>query len=100
MEIKQTAIDGTLESSDIQITVSQGTAGVQIELTSDVAERFGTQIKATIAQIANDFQLENVKIKAVDQGALDCVIKLEQLLPFNEHCKLVLNQHGRYSNGF
>ncbi|EKK21007.1 Citrate lyase gamma chain, acyl carrier protein [Fructilactobacillus florum 8D] len=75
MEIKQTAIDGTLESSDIQITVSQGTAGVQIELTSDVAERFGTQIKATIAQIANDFQLENVKIKAVDQGALDCVIK-------------------------
>ncbi|ANZ57558.1 citrate lyase acyl carrier protein [Fructilactobacillus lindneri] len=75
MEIKKTAMDGTLESSDIQITVSKGTNGVNIDLTSDVKERFGDDIIATIKKVASDFQLDNVNIKAVDQGALDCVIK-------------------------
>ncbi|USS93287.1 citrate lyase acyl carrier protein [Fructilactobacillus ixorae] len=75
MEIKQTAMDGTLESSDIQITVSKGTNGVQIDLTSDVQERFGAEIKQTIAAVVADFGLQNVNVKAVDQGALDCVIK-------------------------
>lgn len=75
MEIKKTAMDGTLESSDIQITVSKGTNGVNIDLTSDVKERFGDDIIATIKKVVSDFQLDNVNIKAVDQGALDCVIK-------------------------
>ncbi|USS88155.1 citrate lyase acyl carrier protein [Fructilactobacillus hinvesii] len=75
MEIKKTAMDGTLESSDIQITVSKGTDGVQIDLTSDVQERFGAQIKQTIAAVVAAFDVDNVNVKAVDQGALDCVIK-------------------------
>ncbi len=36
MEIKQTAIAGTLESSDIQIMLSKGQSGIQIDLESDV----------------------------------------------------------------
>ncbi|WP_429971792.1 citrate lyase acyl carrier protein [Fructilactobacillus sp. Tb1] len=75
MEIKKTAIAGTLESSDIQITVSKGNDGVKINLTSDVKERFGKSIIRTIEEIVNKFGLENINIKAVDQGALDCVIK-------------------------
>lgn len=75
MEIKKTAIAGTLESSDIQVTVSKGNDGIKINLTSDVKERFGKEIVNTIEEIVNKFGIQNVNIKAVDQGALDCVIK-------------------------
>ncbi|WED57365.1 citrate lyase acyl carrier protein [Fructilactobacillus sanfranciscensis] len=75
MEIKKTAIAGTLESSDIQVTVSKGNDGIKIDLTSDVKERFGNNIVKTIEEIVNKFGIENINIKAVDQGALDCVIK-------------------------
>ena len=75
MEIKQTGIAGTLESSDIQVTVSKGNDGIKIDLTSDVKERFGKNIVKTIEEIVNKFGIENINIKAVDQGALDCVIK-------------------------
>ncbi|WP_395319599.1 citrate lyase acyl carrier protein [Fructilactobacillus frigidiflavus] len=75
MEIKKTAIAGTLESSDIQVTVSKGNDGIKIDLTSDVKERFGKDIINTIEEIVNKFGIENINIKAVDQGALDCVIK-------------------------
>lgn len=75
MEIKKTAIAGTLESSDIQVTVSKGNDGIKIDLTSDVKERFGKNIVKTIEEIVNKFGIENISIKAVDQGALDCVIK-------------------------
>lgn len=75
MEIKKTAIAGTLESSDIQVTVSKGNDGIKIDLTSDVKERFGKDIVKTIETIVNKFGIENINIKAVDQGALDCVIK-------------------------
>ena len=75
MEIKKTAIAGTLESSDIQVTVSKGNDGIKIDLTSDVKERFGKNIVKTIEEIVNKFGIENINIKAVDQGALDCVIK-------------------------
>ena len=75
MEIKKTASAGTLESSDIQVTVSKGNDGIKIDLTSDVKERFGKNIVKTIEEIVNKFGIENINIKAVDQGALDCVIK-------------------------
>lgn len=75
MEIKQTALAGTLESSDIQIMLSKGTDGVNIELESDVEKQFGDQIRLVITETLHQFDLENVKVKAIDKGALDCVIK-------------------------
>ena len=61
MEIKKTAIAGTLESSDIQVTVSKGNDGIKIDLTSDVKERFGKNIVKTIEEIVNKFGIENMK---------------------------------------
>ncbi|GEK29456.1 citrate lyase acyl carrier protein [Furfurilactobacillus siliginis] len=75
MEIKQTALAGTLESSDIQIMLSKGTDGVSIELESDVEKQFGDQIRLVITETLHQFELDNVKVKAIDKGALDCVIK-------------------------
>jgi citrate lyase subunit gamma (acyl carrier protein) len=48
MEIKTTAVAGTLESSDIQIMLMAGDNGIQIDLESDVIKQFGAQIKHVI----------------------------------------------------
>lgn len=79
MDIKSTAIAGTLESSDIQITISKGSNGVEIELDSDVKKQFGDQIEKVITETLNQFGLTDAKIKAVDEGALDCVVKARTL---------------------
>ena len=75
MEIKTTAVAGTVESSDIQIMLSAGHQGIQIELESDVEKVFGAQIRQTITTTLQQLGLSQVNVKAVDKGALDCVIK-------------------------
>ncbi|MBS9337556.1 citrate lyase acyl carrier protein [Fructobacillus parabroussonetiae] len=75
MEIKQTALAGTLESSDIQIMLSQGEKGIHFDLTSDVKKQFGEDIMATIQSVLQAYDIENVLVKVVDKGALTPVIK-------------------------
>ncbi|MBC6342493.1 citrate lyase acyl carrier protein [Lactobacillus kimbladii] len=74
MEIKTVGVAGTLESSDIQIMVSAGQNGVEIDLESEVAKSYGDQIKKVITDTLKKFGIENAKVKATDKGALDCVI--------------------------
>ena len=46
MEIKKSAVVGTLESSDIMITLNPSTAGrIDIQLESSVEKQFGNQIR-------------------------------------------------------
>ncbi|WP_143462537.1 citrate lyase acyl carrier protein [Levilactobacillus enshiensis] len=75
MEIKKTAIAGTLESSDIQLMISQADSGITIDLQSDVKKVFGDQIEAVITTTLKAMGVTAAKVKAVDKGALDCVIK-------------------------
>lgn len=75
MEIKKTAIAGTLESSDVQIMLSQGTDGIQFDLESDVEKQYGKAIKATVADVLKAYGVENANVKVIDKGALDMVIK-------------------------
>ncbi|MBZ6014529.1 citrate lyase acyl carrier protein [Leuconostoc gelidum subsp. gelidum] len=75
MEIKKTAIAGTLESSDVQIMLTQGTDGIVFDLVSDVIKQFDEAIKKTINQVLSEYDVQNVIVKVVDKGALDMVIK-------------------------
>ncbi|MGX7150435.1 citrate lyase acyl carrier protein [Enterococcus ureasiticus] len=76
MEIKQNASAGTTESSDILITLAQNDAnGIQIDLDSSVEKQFGRQIRAKIQEILEKLEVTNVKVNAVDKGALDCTIE-------------------------
>ncbi len=75
MDIKKTALAGTLESSDIQITLSQGNNGINIDLDSSVEELYGNQIRKVITDTLTAYGIDNTNVKAVDKGALDCVIK-------------------------
>lgn len=76
MEIVTTGLAGTMESSDIMVTVSKATRdGITIELTSSVSKQFGKQIRGVILECAQKLGVMAADITAVDQGALDCVIK-------------------------
>lgn len=76
MKVIKNAIAGTLESSDIQIMLEvKEETGIEIELKSNVEKQFGRQIRRVIQETLENLGVENVRIIAVDKGALDCTIK-------------------------
>ncbi|MPQ43820.1 citrate lyase acyl carrier protein [Clostridium tarantellae] len=75
MEIKKSAMAGTLESSDICIVIEPNNSGIAIELNSTVEKQFGKQIKKVIMDTLKALDIDNVIVRANDKGALDCVIK-------------------------
>ena len=75
MEICKPAVAGTLESSDLMVTVEPGTAGIELSLTSSVMNQYGRQIKATVLETLERLGVENARVSVVDKGALDCTIK-------------------------
>lgn len=76
MELMKPAKAGTLESSDIYITLYPNKAeGVNIKLESIVMKQYGRQIKKVIRETLGDLDIENADVVAVDKGALDCTIR-------------------------
>lgn len=76
MQVIKTGIAGTMESSDILITVNPNKDdGIKIELTSSVSKQFGKQIVKVITECAQKLEVKDAHIIALDKGALDCVIK-------------------------
>jgi len=88
MEILKSSVAGTMESSDIMVTLeplapgsiepgdATGKPGTnEIELKSLVENQFGRQIRAVIARTLEELQVTNVRVIAVDKGALDCTIQ-------------------------
>ena len=76
MEIKQPAVAGTLESSDIMITVLPNETGtVELELTSIVEKQFGTAIRQSIVETLGALGVKSVRLIAADKGALDATIR-------------------------
>lgn len=75
MEIKHGAVAGTLESSDIMVTVLPNPDGIQIDLTSSVEQYYGDSIRETMRKTLEALGVHSVRIEAVDHGALDCTIQ-------------------------
>lgn len=76
MEIKGTAVAGTMESSDIMVTLHPSEKqGIEIDLNSTVEKQFGDEIRAVISKTLQDMGIQNVKVTAVDKGALDCTVR-------------------------
>jgi citrate lyase subunit gamma (acyl carrier protein) len=69
--------------------LSKGQSGIQIDLESDVKKQFGDQINAVITETLKKFDIDNVKVKAVDKGALDCVIKARTIAAAQRALKTV-----------
>ncbi len=76
-QIKKMDMAGTMESSDILITVAPAEtgSGIAIELTSPVLKQYGRQIKAVIEEVLAAQKVTDIVVNANDKGALDCTIK-------------------------
>jgi citrate lyase subunit gamma (acyl carrier protein) len=57
------------------ITVEPGSGEIEIELQSIVEKQFGKEIRRAIGETLEELKIKSVRIKAVDKGALDCVIR-------------------------
>ncbi len=76
MKIVKTGMSGTMESSDINIVIEKGhEAGIKIHLQSSVEKQFGAQIKSVILETLGEMKVNDVVVRAVDRGALDCTIR-------------------------
>lgn len=76
MNIKNSAVAGTLESSDISISVSPNDKnGIELILNSSVEKQYGKQIRKVILDTLENLGVKSAVINANDKGALDCVIK-------------------------
>ena len=76
MAIKRVGLSGTMESSDIMITLEPNNAQIlDIELDSTVGKQFGREIRRVIIETLIEMGIEGAKITAVDKGALDCTIR-------------------------
>ena len=75
MKITTTGVAGTMESSDIIITIEpKDTDGISLELESDVKTQYGNQIRNVILDTLKDIGVESAYVTAVDKGALDCTV--------------------------
>lgn len=72
---------GTLESNDIMLTVAPGApgSGIIIDLQSIVLAQYGSQIKSVILETVAQKDINDIYLKAVDRGALDCTIRARTL---------------------
>jgi len=75
MEIVRRATAGTMESSDAYIEIEPGENGVSIQLESVVLEQFGDAIESAVQDVLKSLGVENARVRVVDRGALDCVIR-------------------------
>ena len=75
MKITRGAVAGTMESSDIMVTLEPAENGIEIDLTSTVEKEFGDEIREEIVKALHDMGVEHAKISAVDKGALNCTIR-------------------------
>ncbi len=76
MKVSKTSVAGTMESSDIMITLEPNAAGqIEIDLNSTVEKQFGREIRRVITDTLAELGVTAAKVIAVDKGALDCAIR-------------------------
>jgi citrate lyase subunit gamma (acyl carrier protein) len=88
MEIKKTAMAGTLESSDAQVSVEPSDKGIELTIKSSVMNQYGRQIKAAVLEALERLDVKNGRITVVDKGALDCTIKARVECAIFRSCEL------------
>ena len=76
MELKKTGVAGTLESSDVMITLEPASSGgIKLSLESTVLNQYGRQIRETVLATLERMGIKNANVTVNDHGALDCTIK-------------------------
>ena len=74
MVLEKKAVAGTMESSDVMITIGPG-EGLEVELESPVEKQYGAEIRRVILDTLRELGITDAKVSAIDKGALDCVVR-------------------------
>ncbi len=100
MKIQHVAVSGTMESSDIMITVDKSEGdGICIDLKSSVEKQFGDAIRKVITQTIEEMGIDSVDVKAVDKGALDCTIRARVRTAIYRACDSTAYEWGGKNDG-
>ena len=76
MEIRKEASAGTLESSDVMVTVSPNEGGGRkIEIDSPVLKLYEEQMLSIINASLDKMGVKDAALFLKDRGAIDCVIR-------------------------
>jgi citrate lyase subunit gamma (acyl carrier protein) len=75
MNILSTAVAGSLESSDLQVTVEPARDGVAVDITSGVLRQYGKRIREVVLETLSRLDVKAARVTVVDKGALDCTIR-------------------------
>jgi len=76
MNLIRTGKAGTLESSDVMITVRNNPANdIEIKLKSIVEKQFGNHIRSFVTSLLEQMDVHSVIVDIDDRSALDCVIR-------------------------
>ena len=59
----------------VHLSPAEKGTGVQLDLESRVMSMFGDQIRASVLDVIENYELTDLKVRVVDRGALDYVIR-------------------------
>ena len=74
-KILQRATAGTLESSDVLVSLEPAEHGLDIHIDSVVIKQFGDSILSVTKDVLSEFDVTDAKVSVVDRGALECVLR-------------------------
>ena len=74
-KIIQRATAGTLESSDVFVSIEPCEQGLYIPIDSVVIKQFGDSILSATKDVLREFDIADAKVSVVDRGALECVLR-------------------------
>lgn len=76
MRMEKAGIAGTMESSDVMVTVKPNPeAGIVIEIDSSVVAQYGDEMRETVREVMNQFGISDALVELKDRGALNSVIR-------------------------
>lgn len=74
MNPKINAVAGSLESSDVMITVAPAET-LTVSITSVVMAQWGRQIEAVVRQMLTENQVTGATVSVHDKGARECTLR-------------------------
>lgn len=76
MEVKRTATAGSLESSDVLVTVSpEADSGLELKIESIVIKQYGKRIKSVTEEVLKTAGVKGASVLVQDRGALECTLR-------------------------
>ena len=75
MEIKKSALAGSMESNDAMVMIEPGDGEIDILVESVVARQFGKHIERAVREVLAQFEVTDARVIVRDKGAVECTLK-------------------------